>query len=362
MDGLRFDALVKALGRVESQRDSRRSALRATMVTLLALIVPTSAITATPKAAKHRHRFVTKAEKKRKRKKRPPPAPPQVPSVPPCIPDNSNPCDGKQCGTVVNSCGQSISCGACVAPATCQNGRCAPCVPDCTGKRCGPNNCGGSCGTCIAPETCLDGICGCVPNCTDKTCGPDGCGDSCGTCTTRGDVCREDGQCVGAACGIGAKICSVGSDVPCCVASYNCCPAGNGIDGCCETDQTCCPSDQQGCCFGLGATCCPDGHGCCQSDRPICCPGGGCCSADTPVCCPNFRCCPENRPVCCPSGCCAVGEQCGPSFSTPCLAAGTPVLTDARAQGVAATPRLPRLPSRSNSQPSASRHARRHGQ
>ncbi len=138
---------------------------------------------------------------------------------------------------------------------------CAMCVPNCTGKVCGDDGCGGSCGTCSGGEQCtaagqctagsgctapawdpsrayvqgdvvsLDGreytaaywtrnqnpaahngppgsgqpwrspdICAvCVPNCAGKVCGDDGCGGSCGTCAG-GQSCDAGGQCVGDGC------------------------------------------------------------------------------------------------------------------------------------------------------------------
>ncbi len=57
------------------------------------------------------------------------------------------------------------------------------CTPDCVGKFCGDDGCGGSCGTCPL-DNCdiVTGTCPCVPDCSDKTCGDDGCGGSCGEC------------------------------------------------------------------------------------------------------------------------------------------------------------------------------------
>ncbi len=76
-----------------------------------------------------------------------------------------------------------------------------PCVPDCDGKECGDDGCGGSCGVCVDlcdpcgtgreppedPSLCIEdeGICAspCCPLCCDDIgCGDDGCGGSCGVC------------------------------------------------------------------------------------------------------------------------------------------------------------------------------------
>ncbi|RJO66469.1 MAG: hypothetical protein C4523_12345 [Myxococcales bacterium] len=81
------------------------------------------------------------------------------------------------------------------------------CAPDCEGKACGDDGCGGSCGECPELTTCNDGgecVCSfaiceaaccaegeicyedacCAPDCDGKTCGDDGCGGSCGECET----------------------------------------------------------------------------------------------------------------------------------------------------------------------------------
>jgi len=114
-----------------------------------------------------------------------------------------------------------------------QTGECTQggCVPNCTGKQCGDDGCGGTCGTFFSSkcasasllQQCSDGsivetncgiqnkVCGqgpygglacieqaCVPNCSDLECGPDPvCGVSCGTC---GNMTCQAGQCVPTSC------------------------------------------------------------------------------------------------------------------------------------------------------------------
>lgn len=71
------------------------------------------------------------------------------------------------------------------------------CVPDCEGRECGPDGCGGTCGACADPTTACDaaGRCTlCTPACEGKACGPDGCGRSCGSCPD-GEQCADDGTC-----------------------------------------------------------------------------------------------------------------------------------------------------------------------
>jgi hypothetical protein len=126
-------------------------------------------------------------------------------------------CSGKVCGD--DGCGGT--CGTCpVAGQVCNKGVC--CSPNCSGKVCGDNGCGGSCGTCPTPgQVCKNGIC-CTPNCTGKVCGDDGCGGSCGTCPS-GISCINNGT----------KCCAP-------VCSGDCGPDGcGGICGTCRTEQTC---------------------------------------------------------------------------------------------------------------------------
>lgn len=84
----------------------------------------------------------------------------------------------------------------------------AGCTPQCSGKQCGDDGCGGTCGTCTNPCTnkldesvCVDGQCAspCCPDCTDKDCGGDGCGNTCGTCTC-GYECSGQSECIYIAC------------------------------------------------------------------------------------------------------------------------------------------------------------------
>jgi formylglycine-generating enzyme required for sulfatase activity len=56
------------------------------------------------------------------------------------------------------------------------------CTPNCDGKDCGDDGCGGSCGGCTkCGEKCLQGECLYAP-CIGRECGPDGCGGLCGEC------------------------------------------------------------------------------------------------------------------------------------------------------------------------------------
>jgi|GEM_PF-6109571 hypothetical protein len=98
-------------------------------------------------------------------------------------------CDGKECGD--DGCGGS--CGSC-GDGYCSNGACV-CTPSCKDKECGDDGCGGTCGVCYVPgEGCVDWECQCIPKCDGKECGYDGCGDECGLCPN-GKSCL-DGVCI----------------------------------------------------------------------------------------------------------------------------------------------------------------------
>lgn len=80
----------------------------------------------------------------------------------------------------------------CQEELNCHDGMC--CAPDCWGKECGIDGCGGLCGYCEGPQSvCMDGQCECVPDCDEKNCGDDGCGGSCGGCGASSEC--QDGQC-----------------------------------------------------------------------------------------------------------------------------------------------------------------------
>ncbi len=92
------------------------------------------------------------------------------------------------------------------------------CAPDCSGRECGSDGCGGECGgECPEGRSCSDaGMCACefaecggvccaenevcagetccLPDCTARECGDDSCGGSCGDCT-EGSSCGETGIC-----------------------------------------------------------------------------------------------------------------------------------------------------------------------
>ncbi len=105
-------------------------------------------------------------------------------------------CDGKECGS--DGCGGQ--CGTCGEGRICDAGTfTCKCTGTCDGIHCGAgtdNGCGEPCG-CKSNETCGEetGLCECAPQCEGKECGPDGCGGFCGEYN---GGCKEDEVCTAA--------------------------------------------------------------------------------------------------------------------------------------------------------------------
>lgn len=182
-------------------------------------------------------------------------------------------------------------CG-CPVGQICEWGEC--CQPDCTGKQCGYDGCGGSCGECPEGSLCtLENQCEvCTPDCVDMQCGGDGCGGSCGECA-EGLFCA-DGKCVAGGtceglCGEGIPgdcYCDEQCDEfgDCCADVCNFCPELPHCSGCTPdcTDKLC--SEDNGCGSPCG----------CEAEM-LCCDDGACKAACTDIC----------EPQC-------VGKACGP--------------------------------------------------
>ena len=184
------------------------------------------------------------------------------------------------------------------------------CLPDCDGKTCGDDGCGGICGECPPGYACGDGLCECMPNCNGKECGTDGCGGDCGQCP-EGHICTDEGLCLcvpdceNKACG------NDGCDGSCgtCLPGYEC-----TVGGACECVPTCdgkdCGDD------GCGESCgdCPEGYLCLEGGECMCVPecGGMVCGDDgcggDCGACPEDHVCSDGQCVCVPD--CA-GKLCG---------------------------------------------------
>ncbi len=106
---------------------------------------------------------------------------------------NQSDCDpGQQCNAQTGMCVACGSCGSCPPGWICDVETekdpeiyvCEICTPNCSGKECGDNGCGGMCGICPSGFDCTeDGICikECNPTagCFGKECGPNGCPHGC---------------------------------------------------------------------------------------------------------------------------------------------------------------------------------------
>jgi formylglycine-generating enzyme required for sulfatase activity len=249
-----------------------------------------------------------------------------------CTPD----CSGKACGD--DGCGGS--CGKCAPGRACTIGSlCEECAPDCTGRACGDDGCGGSCGECQVGMSCNAAyVCesGCTPDCEGKECGLDGCGGSCGTCEP-GLKCDAAAQCVlmdcvpdcsGKACGddgCGGQCgqCNPGSecssDFHCEFCQPKCSNKACGDDGCggtcgsCQTGKACNGAGQCICAPNCsGKQCGDDG---CGVSCGSCASGKSCDGSGQCVCAPNC-----SGKECGDDGC---GGSCGSCDGTAVCNAGS---------------------------------------
>ncbi len=242
---------------------------------------------------------------------------------------------GNCCGDGTCAADGGESCTTCPADCGCAPGEvcdagsatCQACAPQCAGRACGDDGCGGQCGACDDGVECVAGQCDdpCVPACADRACGGDGCGGSCGDCAGD-DVCTAEGACVDPPARCGDSVCDADEDCSTCPADCgNCCGDGQCAPGVGEDCSTC-PAD-------CG---CPDGEACDVEDRrcePVCVPQcagrncgddgcGGLCGECLPAQeCAEGVCRDVCQPMCegrvcggdgCQGSCgmCEAGEQC----------------------------------------------------
>jgi N-acetylneuraminic acid mutarotase len=289
-------------------------------------------------------------------------------------------CDGRICGPdgcggSCGGCGDDEFCteaGRCDdVPAQCGNNvceddeSCLNCPADC-GQCCGDGACsavhGEDCATCAADCGCPDGeACNgvshacevqCAPNCDGRDCGDDGCGGTCGNGCGADQLCNDGGLCVERPAQCGDNSCDAGEDCATCPADCGQC-CGNGA---CSAGENCatCPADcecadGERCDFerraceaacqpmcdgracgadGCGGTC---GDGCGQGevcngagacvDEPAQCGDNTCdmgedcatCPADCGQCCGNEICGADENCALCPADCgCEAGSACDP--------------------------------------------------
>ncbi|MFH1529871.1 MAG: hypothetical protein ABIK09_03945, partial [Pseudomonadota bacterium] len=240
-------------------------------------------------------------------------------------------CEGGECHFVgAASCPDGHTCV--LSPDWGVDDQCLPCdacTPDCAGRECGNDSCGGVCGTCDEWLFCQDGMCvnGDPPQCQGKMCGPDGMGGSCGSCLEDWD-CGAEGRCAPAGGGCGdvdaEGTCINGWKVTCPDGEpqyepcpFNACvvPPGTGVAECSEVP---CPPD----CFGkvCGDDGCGSGTSCGECTWYQKCKAGACVSKDGCGGSTQVRCsghglvscvdekwtvtpCPEQGMICGPMGC-----------------------------------------------------------
>ena len=244
-------------------------------------------------------------------------------------------CGPDGCGGVCGVCGENESCstaGICWCKnEVCEDSCCQPghacfqgicCEPQCAGKECGDDGCGGVCGDCGPQGSCEADSCICQSYCVGKECGDDGCGGSCGWCDT--GFCTEEGTCQW---GIG---CVYGHQPTC---------GGCSCEECvCAMMPSCCNSSWDWGCASLCAMTCEGcdaistcGDGQCQAEsKENCgtcpgdceCPGGTYCDGQwcrTDYCKAGvdfYGCCQEDVLIRCPDGeqqedCSQSGQICG---------------------------------------------------
>ena len=176
------------------------------------------------------------------------------------------------------------------------------CIPECQGKGCGPDGCGGDCGTCPGSTYCTgDGQCQEIPiTCGDESCGQE---ETCQNCPADCGSCCGDGFCAqdhSEDCGTCPADCACSSGNACidgeCMESEAC------GDAACDEEESCasCPLDCGPCC--RDNACEPTHNEDCAS-----------CPADCGPCCGNGECEKEHDEDCgsCPDDCgCVAGHEC----------------------------------------------------
>ena len=178
------------------------------------------------------------------------------------------------CAQLELDCGQWVSpyvvvkceCGSCPDGQQCAQGKC-DCEPDCQGKVCGPDGCGGNCGTgCPEGTNCASGKCvNCVEDaqcddgeaCTEDLCSQGNCEyvEAVGACDD-GDVCTEGDHCEDGVCVAATKDCTDFNECTedSCMEGQGChheplsdidCAEGQGgcIEGTCVQKSPTCPQN-----------------------------------------------------------------------------------------------------------------------
>lgn len=255
-------------------------------------------------------------------------------------------CDmfGYECGSFGNGCGGTMNCGTCETGENCDSGYCVECVPDCSGKDCGGDGCGGSCGTCESGYYCESGICeqestttiseGCSEGCDDgNDCTLDYCNiDTCMHVPRIGEVCTDDGNsCTDDVCNVNGACThpAVADETPC--ENSGVCMSGVCSGQCfpftCQAFGYECGIIPNGCGGQLNCGTCDSGEVCeagqCVSDCVPNCANKNCgddgCGGSCGTCTeyPNSYCHDSGQCSCKPLNCVAEGYTCG-SYDSGC--------------------------------------------
>lgn len=122
-------------------------------------------------------------------------------------------------------------------------------------------NSGGSCypnRTCNAGLECASGVCrpiSCTPDCSGRICGGDGCGGSCGIGCAAWQSCSEAGQCEDLGC------IPLHTGCPGAETQLGCCTGGGAYQASCQGIET--EPNNLRCCVGYGGDC-RDSYDCCS--------------------------------------------------------------------------------------------------
>ncbi len=229
-------------------------------------------------------------------------------------------CSGRQCGA--DGCGGV--CGQCLSGQSCNtsSGQCiSSCTPQCNGRQCGADGCGGVCGQCLSGQSCntTSGQCisSCTPQCSGRQCGPDGCGGVCGQCLSGQSCNTTTGQCA-ASCTPQCSGRQCGTDG--CGGVCGQCLSGQSCNAQGQCAAQCVPSCSGKACGddGCGGSCgtCPNGQSCstgaCVSECTPSCAGKVCgddgCGGSCGTCSTGEAC---DEAGACVSSCGCEGKQCG---------------------------------------------------
>ncbi|HJX06175.1 MAG TPA: hypothetical protein VJ461_05680, partial [Candidatus Nanoarchaeia archaeon] len=213
-------------------------------------------------------------------------------------------------------------CVVCLLASHCSDNN--PCTTDsCVSNVCTSTNAADntSCTSCSGTSCkCQTGVCSCVPDCAGKQCGSNGCGGSCGNCLSYigGNVCYDEGNCTNGICSYATN--TLAPSANCCdhalvIQSSNCiqenipnsskCPAGQFCSSDCQCESNPCDSSLTEVSCNSMADCewCPLISGCLPKDYVQC--------TDNAVCYTGNQVCKSN---CRLSSCTGTNASCGCSL------------------------------------------------